>query len=118
MDEIDAIDGRRFSEGTSVDRKIQRTLMELLNQVDDCWNIIRIEGRCPRLGSSSNGVCVSGGQDLPVCSNQDETPKRPLLPSLTFLRVDTLTKLGDANQKRISDELGSAGLKRIINEHN
>ena len=33
MDEIDAIGGRRF-EGTSADREIQRTLMELLNQLD------------------------------------------------------------------------------------
>ncbi len=33
-DEIDAIGGRRFSEGTSADREIQRTLMELLNQMD------------------------------------------------------------------------------------
>ena len=29
MDEIDAISGRRFSEGTSADREIQRTLMEV-----------------------------------------------------------------------------------------
>jgi len=34
MDEIDAIGGSRFSEGTSADRKIQHTLMELLNQMD------------------------------------------------------------------------------------
>ena len=34
MDEIDAIGGSRFSEGTSSDREIQRTLMELLNQMD------------------------------------------------------------------------------------
>jgi hypothetical protein len=34
MDEIDAIGGRKFSEGTSTDREIQRTLMELLNQLD------------------------------------------------------------------------------------
>ncbi len=26
--------GKRFSEGTSADREIQRTLMELLNQMD------------------------------------------------------------------------------------
>ncbi|KAI4388455.1 hypothetical protein MLD38_000777 [Melastoma candidum] len=31
MDEIDAIGGRRFSEGTSADREIQRTLMDLIN---------------------------------------------------------------------------------------
>jgi 26S proteasome regulatory subunit T4 len=29
MDEIDAIGGRRFSDGTSADREIQRTLMEV-----------------------------------------------------------------------------------------
>jgi 26S proteasome regulatory subunit T4 len=34
MDEVDAIGGKRFSEGTSADREIQRTLMELLNQLD------------------------------------------------------------------------------------
>lgn len=34
MDEIDAIGGRKFSEGTSADREIQRTLMELLSQMD------------------------------------------------------------------------------------
>lgn len=33
MDEIDAIGGRRSSGGSSADREIQRTLMELLNQV-------------------------------------------------------------------------------------
>ena len=31
MDEIDAIGGRRFSEGTSADREIQRTLMEVFH---------------------------------------------------------------------------------------
>jgi 26S proteasome regulatory subunit T4 len=34
MDEIDTIGGSRFSEGTSADREIQQTLMELLNQMD------------------------------------------------------------------------------------
>ena len=34
MDEIDAIGGKRFGEGSASDREIQRTLMELLNQMD------------------------------------------------------------------------------------
>ena len=34
IDEIDAIGGRRLSEGSSSDREIQRTLMELLSQMD------------------------------------------------------------------------------------
>ncbi|KFG65672.1 26S proteasome regulatory subunit, partial [Toxoplasma gondii RUB] len=32
MDEIDAIGGRRFSQGTSADREIQRTLMEVISR--------------------------------------------------------------------------------------
>lgn len=39
MDEVDAIGGRRFSEGTSADREIQRTLMELLTQMDGFDNL-------------------------------------------------------------------------------
>jgi len=42
MDEIDAIGGRRFSEGTSADREIQRTLMELLNQLDGFDNLGKV----------------------------------------------------------------------------
>jgi len=43
MDEIDAIGGRRFSEGTSADREIQRTLMELLNQLDGFDQVGRVK---------------------------------------------------------------------------
>lgn len=39
MDELDAIGGRRFSEGTSADREVQRTLMELLSQLDGFDNL-------------------------------------------------------------------------------
>ena len=42
MDEIDAIGGRRFSEGTSADREIQRTLMELLSQLDGFDPIVKV----------------------------------------------------------------------------
>ena len=41
MDEIDAIGGRRFSEGTSADREIQRTLMEVLSFPCPRWAIFR-----------------------------------------------------------------------------
>lgn len=44
MDEIDAIGGRRFSEGTSADREIQRTLMELLNQMDGFDSLGQVRG--------------------------------------------------------------------------
>merc|ERR1711934_791826 len=43
MDEIDAIGGKRFSQGTSADREIQRTLMELLNQLDGFDDLGRVK---------------------------------------------------------------------------
>ncbi|CAG2107341.1 unnamed protein product, partial [Medioppia subpectinata] len=43
MDVIDAIGGRRFSGGTSADREIQRTLMELLNQMDGFDSLGRVK---------------------------------------------------------------------------
>lgn len=44
MDEIDAIGGRRFSEGTSADREIQRTLMEVCSHMH--WRRDRINACC------------------------------------------------------------------------
>lgn len=51
MDEIDAIGGRRFSEGTSADREIQRTLMEV------CRTILQRRGwpESPSLASQPDG---------------------------------------------------------------
>ena len=43
IDEIDAIGGKWFSEGSSADREIQRTLMELLNQLDGFDNLIKVK---------------------------------------------------------------------------
>ena len=49
MDEIDAIGGRRFSEGTSADREIQRTLMELLSQLDGFDLLGKVRAETSRL---------------------------------------------------------------------
>ncbi len=59
MDEIDAIGGRRFSEGTSADREIQRTLMELLSQLDgfDVVGKVCISGIDTSTQISSDSVC-------------------------------------------------------------
>ena len=59
MDEIDAIGGRRFSEGTSADREIQRTLMELLSQLDgfDVVGKVRTLLRCGLIKSGKRCHC-------------------------------------------------------------
>ena len=51
MDEIDAIGGRRFSEGTSADREIQRTLMEVSGHCPQCSNCIQT----PQIVAQSDG---------------------------------------------------------------
>jgi 26S proteasome regulatory subunit T4 len=43
MDEIDAIGGKRSSDSTSSDREVQRTLMELLNQMDGFEELGRVK---------------------------------------------------------------------------
>ena len=43
IDEVDAIGGKRLSEGSSADREIQRTLMELLNQLDGFDDLGRVK---------------------------------------------------------------------------
>ena len=69
MDEIDAIGGRRFSEGTSADREIQRTLMELLSQLDgfDPIGKVRIH-------------CHVSGRTLPQLQHRVRAPSVELLP--------------------------------------
>ena len=51
MDEIDAIGGRRFSEGTSADREIQRTLMEVRGST----YFFELHVLKPRIATESNG---------------------------------------------------------------
>jgi len=55
MDEIDAIGGRRFSEGTSADREIQRTLMELLNQMDGFDQLGKVK---VIMATNRPGMCI------------------------------------------------------------
>lgn len=54
MDEIDAIGGRRFSEGTSADREIQRTLMEVCSLISLLYRMHDTELRL-RTAAEPNG---------------------------------------------------------------
>jgi ATP-dependent 26S proteasome regulatory subunit len=56
MDEVDAIGGRRFSQGTSADREIQRTLMELLNQLDGFDTLGKV--KMIMVGIPTNTKCI------------------------------------------------------------
>eukprot|EP01051_Picozoa_sp_SAG22_P007725 SAG22_NODE_553_length_9168_cov_5.758628_12_plen_120_part_00 len=87
MDEVDAIGGRRLSEGTSADREIQRTLMELLNQLDgfdDLGRVKIIMGACRNfLRVCLQLYCSPAGR--PMLS-----PSLPLSLSLSLARSSEL----------------------------
>lgn len=57
--------GRRFSEGTSADREIQRTLMELLNQMDgfDSLGKVKIIMATNRPDTVKNFLDIEGKMD-------------------------------------------------------
>ena len=82
MDEIDAIGGRRFSEGTSADREIQRTLMELLNQLDG-FDVLGEEYGLLAYTRYSFTLCV--------CKNQSSVYYPRPLALLPLLQYDCAT---------------------------
>ena len=69
IDEIDAIGTKRFDSEVSGDREVQRTMLELLNQLDGFASDDRIKARgeapahaCVREpGAVALGRCVAGG---------------------------------------------------------
>ena len=80
MDEVDAIGGSRFSEGTSADREIQRTLMELLNQLDGFDSLGQVRQTRPSLAFPS--ILAPGSLTINVaiwvlCTGQDGHGNEP-----------------------------------------
>lgn len=79
MDEIDAIGGRRFSEGTSADREIQRTLMEVSYYAVSNENY-RADGRIlQQLLNQMDGFDSLGKTKLIMATNRPDTLDPALL---------------------------------------
>jgi 26S proteasome regulatory subunit T4 len=76
MDEIDAIGGRRFSEGTSADREIQRTLMEVRRRSfkEEFWLSYRFQ-----LLNQMDGFDSLGRTKLIMATNRPDTLDPALL---------------------------------------
>ncbi|CAG0912664.1 unnamed protein product [Notodromas monacha] len=102
MDEIDAIGGRRFSEGTSADREIQRTLMELLNQMDgfDALGQVKIIMATNRPDVLDPALLRPGRLDRKI-----EIPLPNEQGRLEILRIHAapITKKGDIGGRRFSE---------------
>ena len=76
MDEIDAIGGRRFSEGTSADREIQRTLMEVRPE-SSLFGLMMLTRR--QLLNQMDGFDSLGRVKLIMATNRPDTLDPALL---------------------------------------
>lgn len=118
MDEIDAIGGRRFSEGTSADREIQRTLMELLNQMDgfDSLGKVKIIMATNRPDTLDPALLRPGRLDRKI-----EIPLPNEQSRLEVLKIhgNKITKHGDIDYEsivKLSEGFSGADLRNVCTE--
>ena len=118
MDEIDAIGGRRFSEGTSADREIQRTLMELLNQLDgfDYLGKTKIIMATNRPDTLDPALLRAGRLDRKI-----EIPLPNEAGRLEVLKIhaSAVQKEGEIDFEsvvKMSDGLNGADLRNVVTE--
>jgi 26S proteasome regulatory subunit T4 len=118
MDEIDAIGGSRFSEGTSADREIQRTLMELLNQLDgfDSLGSVKIVMATNRPDILDPALLRPGRLDRKI-----EIPLPNEASRLDILKIHAagITKRGDVDYEsvvKLADGFNGADLRNICTE--
>ncbi|KAF8967660.1 P-loop containing nucleoside triphosphate hydrolase protein [Flammula alnicola] len=118
MDEIDAIGGRRFSEGTSADREIQRTLMELLNQMDgfDSLGKTKLIMATNRPDTLDPALLRPGRLDRKI-----EVPLPNEQARLEILKIHAapVNKGGDIDYEaivKLSDGFNGADLRNVVTE--
>ncbi|VDM61848.1 unnamed protein product [Angiostrongylus costaricensis] len=127
MDEIDAIGGRRFSEGTSADREIQRTLMELLNQLDgfDSLGKVKVIMATNRPDTLDPALLRPGRLDrkveIPLPNEQARLEASYICLQLHVLKIhaNPITKHGDIDYEavvKLSDGFSCADLRNVCTE--
>eukprot|EP00164_Ancoracysta_twista_P001125 GFYU01001477.1.p1 GENE.GFYU01001477.1~~GFYU01001477.1.p1 ORF type:complete len:401 (-),score=125.33 GFYU01001477.1:97-1299(-) len=118
MDEIDAIGGRRFSEGTSADREIQRTLMELLNQLDgfDQLGKVKMIMATNRPDVLDPALLRPGRLDRKI---EIPTPNEQARADILRIHAQPITKHGDIDYEavvKLSDGFNGADLRNVCTE--
>lgn len=118
MDEIDAIGGSRFSEGSSADREIQRTLMELLNQLDgfESLGAVKIVMATNRPDILDPALLRPGRLDRKI-----EIPLPNEMSRLEILKIHaaSITKRGDIDYEsvvKLADGFNGADMRNICTE--
>jgi len=118
MDEIDAIGGRRFSEGTSADREIQRTLMELLNQMDgfDALGQVKIIMATNRPDTLDPALLRPGRLDRKI---HIDLPNEQGRMDVLKIHAGPITKHGEIDYEavvKLSDGFNGADLRNVCTE--
>merc|ERR1711939_634584 len=118
MDEIDAIGGKRFGQGTSADREIQRTLMELLNQLDGFEQLgqVKMVMATNRPDILDPALLRPGRLDRKI-----EIPEPNETQRLEILKIhaSNITKRGDIDYEsvvKLADGLNGADLRNVCTE--
>jgi 26S proteasome regulatory subunit T4 len=118
MDEIDAIGGKRFGQGTSADREIQRTLMELLNQLDgfDDLGAVKIIMATNRPDVLDPALLRPGRLDRKI---EIPLPNEAALADIFKIHSGPLTKHGDVDIDAICKLCGTfngADMRNVATE--
>uniref|UniRef100_A0A2K5Z253 AAA+ ATPase domain-containing protein n=1 Tax=Mandrillus leucophaeus TaxID=9568 RepID=A0A2K5Z253_MANLE len=118
MDEIDAIGGRRFSEGTSADREIRRTLMELLNQMDgfDTLHRVKMIMATNRPDTLDPALLRPGRLDR---KTHIDSPNEQARLDILKIHAGSITKHGEIDYEaivKLSDGFNGADLRNVCTE--
>ncbi|KIP04538.1 hypothetical protein PHLGIDRAFT_129460 [Phlebiopsis gigantea 11061_1 CR5-6] len=118
MDEIDAIGGRRFSEGTSADREIQRTLMELLNQMDgfDSLGRTKLIMATNRPDTLDPALLRPGRLDRKI---EIPLPNEQARLEILKIHAQPVNKSGDIDYEaivKLTDTFNGADLRNVVTE--
>lgn len=118
IDEIDAIGSRRLSEGSSSDREIQRTLMELLSQMDgfDPLGQVKTVMATNRPDVLDPALLRPGRLDRKV---EIALPNEAARVDILKIHAKQITKMGDINYEGISkicEEFNGADLRNVCTE--
>ncbi|EER12112.1 26S protease regulatory subunit S10B, putative [Perkinsus marinus ATCC 50983] len=118
MDEIDAIGGKRFGQGTSADREIQRTLMELLNQLDgfDDLGAVKIIMATNRPDVLDPALLRPGRLDRKI---EIPLPNETARIDILKIHASKLAKHGEIDYdalSKLSDGFNGADLRNICTE--
>ncbi len=118
MDEIDAIAGRRLSDGTSADREVQRTLMELLNHLDGFEDLGRVKMvmATNRPDVLDPALVRPGRIDRKI---EIPLPNEPSRVDILKIHAKPITKRGEIDYEavaKLGEDFNGADLRNVCTE--